>query len=174
MSWPADSLSWADFRGRVLGATDPSTAPVGSVRRAILDNYEELGLASKPNTGDNGVHASASPFEAMAERVNWLSALLIRPSCSSPCGCGRRPGRCGGCGRRVRRGRRRRRRCRCRRRCIAGRRLARRRRRRRHLRFVLLLVVVVVVVVVAVVLALSWRSGLRVRPGGTVHILTST
>jgi hypothetical protein len=31
-----------------------------------------LGLKSKPNTGDNGVHASASPFEGLAERVNWL------------------------------------------------------------------------------------------------------
>merc|ERR1712136_514419 len=30
------------------------------------------GLKSKPDTGDNGVHASASPFEALAERVNWL------------------------------------------------------------------------------------------------------
>jgi hypothetical protein len=33
-----------------------------------------LGLKSKPNTGDNGVHASASPFEAMTERANWLGA----------------------------------------------------------------------------------------------------
>ena len=24
VSWPADSLSWEDFRGEVLGATDPS------------------------------------------------------------------------------------------------------------------------------------------------------
>lgn len=37
-----------------------------------LDEYKNLGLATKPNTGDNGVHASASPFEALAERVNWL------------------------------------------------------------------------------------------------------
>lgn len=33
-----------------------------------------MGLKSKPNTGDNGVHASASPFEALAERANWLGA----------------------------------------------------------------------------------------------------
>ena len=37
-----------------------------------LDQYKKLGLSSKPNTGDNGVHASASPFEALAERNNWL------------------------------------------------------------------------------------------------------
>ena len=29
-------------------------------------------MKSKPNTGDNGVHASASPFEGLAERMNWL------------------------------------------------------------------------------------------------------
>jgi hypothetical protein len=74
VSWPADALSWADFRGKVLGATDPSAAPKGSVRRAILDQYKTLGLATKPDTGDNGVHASASPFEALAERANWLGA----------------------------------------------------------------------------------------------------
>jgi len=72
VAWPSDGLSWADFRGTVLGATDPSTAPVGSIRRTILDQYKKLGLASKPDTGDNGVHASASPFEALSERVNWL------------------------------------------------------------------------------------------------------
>jgi hypothetical protein len=74
VSWPTDTLSWADFRGKVLGATDPTAAPVGSVRRTILDNYRQLGLKTKPNTGDNGVHASASPFEALAERMNWLGA----------------------------------------------------------------------------------------------------
>jgi hypothetical protein len=72
VSWSTDSLSWEDFRGVVLGATDPSAAPKGSIRRDILDQYKKLGLASKPNTGDNGVHASASPFEALAERNNWL------------------------------------------------------------------------------------------------------
>lgn len=76
VSWPTDSLSWGDFRGVVLGATDPSAAPVGSIRRAILDQYKTLGLKSKPDTGDNGVHASASPFEAMAERINWLGVTM--------------------------------------------------------------------------------------------------
>lgn len=76
VSWPADALSWADFRGKVLGATDPSEAPKGSVRRSILDQYKALGLKTKPNTGDNGVHASASPFEALAERANWLGVSM--------------------------------------------------------------------------------------------------
>jgi len=72
VEFPADALSWEDFRGKVLGATDPATAEDGSIRKMILDKWQELGLASEPNVGDNGVHASASPFEAMAERNNWL------------------------------------------------------------------------------------------------------
>ena len=76
VSWPTDSLSWESFRGDVLGATDPSSAPKGSIRRTILDSYKQLGLKSKPNTGDNGVHASASPFEGLAERCNWLGVKV--------------------------------------------------------------------------------------------------
>jgi nucleoside diphosphate kinase len=72
VQWPTDSLSWADFRGEVLGATDPATAAEGSARRVIYEQWESLGLPGQPNVGDNGVHASASPFEAMAERANWL------------------------------------------------------------------------------------------------------
>ena len=65
-------LSWADFRGKVLGPTDPAAAPADSLRGIILAKWEELGLKAAPNTGDNGVHASASPFEGLAERMNWL------------------------------------------------------------------------------------------------------
>jgi nucleoside diphosphate kinase len=72
VQWPTDSLSWADFRKEVLGATDPAAAALGSARRMIYEDWEKLGLPGQPNTGDNGVHASASPFEAMAERNNWL------------------------------------------------------------------------------------------------------
>merc|ERR1712136_514365 len=49
VDWESSACAWEDFRGKVLGPTDPEAAP-----------------------GDNGVHASASPFEALAERVNWL------------------------------------------------------------------------------------------------------
>ena len=35
-------------------------------------NWKEYGLAEIPNVGDNAVHASASPFEALCERMNWL------------------------------------------------------------------------------------------------------
>ena len=30
------------------------------------------------DTGDNGVHASASPFEGLAERCNWLRASISK------------------------------------------------------------------------------------------------
>jgi nucleoside diphosphate kinase len=76
VEFDADALSWEDFRGKVLGATDPATAEDGSLRKIILDKWQELGLATEPNVGDNGVHASASPFEAMAERNNWLGVEL--------------------------------------------------------------------------------------------------
>lgn len=74
ISWDSKKLSWEDFRGEALGPTDPSTAPADSLRGMIYTQWESLGLAAQPDTGDNGVHASASPFEALAERVNWLGA----------------------------------------------------------------------------------------------------
>ena len=76
VEWDAPKLSWEDFRGKVLGATDPSTAEPGSLRKEIFSQWKGLGLASEPNVGDNGVHASASPFEALAERLNWMGATL--------------------------------------------------------------------------------------------------
>lgn len=67
-------LSWADFRGKVLGPTDPHAAPADSLRGKILAEWQELGLKYEPTVGDNCVHASASPFEGLAERLNWLKA----------------------------------------------------------------------------------------------------
>jgi nucleoside diphosphate kinase len=72
VQWPANKLSWSDFRGKLLGPTDPAKAPEGSLRNEILKRYKDLGLTAEPNQGDNGVHASASPFEGLAERINWL------------------------------------------------------------------------------------------------------
>jgi len=78
--WDSKVLSWADFRGKVLGPTDPAQAPADSLRGMILANYKDYGLATEPNTGDNGMHASASPFEGLAERANWLEANLADDS----------------------------------------------------------------------------------------------
>jgi len=72
VNWDPSALAWQDFRGKVLGPTNPAEAPVGALRRTLFDTWEGLGLAAAPNTGDNGVHASASPFEGFAERTNWL------------------------------------------------------------------------------------------------------
>jgi len=73
VEWDPDKLTWEDFRGKVLGPTDPADAPAGSLRKLVYDDWQALGLKGKPNVGDNGVHASASPFEGLCERMNWLS-----------------------------------------------------------------------------------------------------
>lgn len=72
VEWEKEDCSWADFRGKVLGPTDPADAPADSLRGMIAKQWKELGLKAECNVGDNGVHASASPFEALAERINWL------------------------------------------------------------------------------------------------------
>lgn len=76
VQWDQEECSWEDFRGKLLGPTDPSAAPEDSVRGRIYAEWETLGLPALPDTGDNGVHASASPFEALAERMNWLGIEL--------------------------------------------------------------------------------------------------
>jgi len=76
--WAVKDLAWADFRGKVLGGTDPKTAEEGSLRNLVFKDWEALKLKAEPNTGDNGVHASASPLEALAERGNWLGADLAK------------------------------------------------------------------------------------------------
>ena len=69
-------LSWGDFRGQVLGPTDPAKAPASSLRGMLMADWEALGLKGAPNTTDNGVHASASPFEGLAERMNWMQCSV--------------------------------------------------------------------------------------------------
>lgn len=80
VEWDPEKLSWSDFRNKLLGPTNPSDAPEGSIRKTILETYEELGLKSAPNKSDNGVHASASPFEGLAEKCNWLGMPLKKDS----------------------------------------------------------------------------------------------
>jgi len=76
VEWDASRLPWGDFRGKLLGGTDPKTADESSLRNIIFRTWASLGLASEPNTGNNGLHASASPFEALSERSNWLGVPL--------------------------------------------------------------------------------------------------
>ena len=68
--------SWASFRGGFIGATEPSEAVAGSVRRACMLSWEELGLATKPSKACNCVHASAGPLEALKERIVWAGHAL--------------------------------------------------------------------------------------------------
>ena len=42
VEFPASSLSWADFRGKVLGPTDPTKAPVGKRECLSSDMSEPL------------------------------------------------------------------------------------------------------------------------------------
>jgi len=74
--WNPKDLSWTKFRDELLGPTDPSTAPESSLRGVVFKDWEKLGLKAVPNMGDNAVHASASPFEGLAERMNWLGTKL--------------------------------------------------------------------------------------------------
>lgn len=83
VEWDAKDLSWESFRGDVLGPTDPATAPATSLRGMILADYKSLGIANEPFTGENGVHASASPLEGLAERANWLGANIAKDSFGS-------------------------------------------------------------------------------------------
>merc|ERR1711907_487713 len=76
VEWDAASMSWEDFRSKALGPTDPNEAADGAIRKQILDQWQALGLPSEPNTGDNGMHGSASPFEALAELVNWTEEKI--------------------------------------------------------------------------------------------------
>jgi len=71
-----DKLSWSDFRGKVLGPTDPKDAPADSLRGIVAADWKALGLKAPCNGGDNAVHASASPFEGLAERTNWLASSI--------------------------------------------------------------------------------------------------
>lgn len=70
------TLSWSKFRTDVIGATDPTAAAEGSLRRKIMEEWEALGLAFQPSTADNSVHASAGPVEGMRERIIWLSTTV--------------------------------------------------------------------------------------------------
>ena len=76
VEWDAEKLSWADFRGKLLGPTDPAAAPADSIRGGLLVGWEGLGLSSAPSKGDNGVHASASPLEGLSEKANWLEEAI--------------------------------------------------------------------------------------------------
>ena len=72
VEWKEKDLSWKDFRGLVVGATDPVKAHPDSLRGKMLKHWKDLGLAEAPSVQNNCVHASAGPIEAMRERATWI------------------------------------------------------------------------------------------------------
>lgn len=74
VAWSERALSWAAFRGEVLGATDPTAASPNSIRAAILKSHQAMNLPFVPSTGKNCLHGSASPLEAFHERRIWTGA----------------------------------------------------------------------------------------------------
>jgi nucleoside diphosphate kinase len=71
MSLSSDT-DWSNARSNFIGATDPTKANEGSLRRAFLDNKESLGLPDV-SQGANGVHLSAGPVEALVELQRYNS-----------------------------------------------------------------------------------------------------
>ena len=74
--WDEAELSWSAFRQQCIGATNPAQAVAGSARAELLARWQELGLASEPTQGLNGVHASAGPLEGLKERCVWAGATI--------------------------------------------------------------------------------------------------
>ena len=68
VEWDAAECSWESFRSTVLGATDPAECGPETLRGQIASGWVALGLPAACDVGDNGVHGSASPFEAMVRR----------------------------------------------------------------------------------------------------------
>ena len=66
------NTSWHILRQQMTGATNPSQAAVGSIRRTLLDSQSEFGLR-EVRTATNGVHCSAGPLEAMVEYCRFFS-----------------------------------------------------------------------------------------------------
>lgn len=66
------NLSWADARGKFIGATNPETADSASLRSNLLKNKEAFGMP-EVSQGLNGFHLSAGPVEGLVELVRYNS-----------------------------------------------------------------------------------------------------
>jgi hypothetical protein len=71
MSLSTDT-DWSTARSNFIGATDPTKANAGSLRREFLENKDRLGLPDV-SQGANGVHLSAGPVEALVELQRYNS-----------------------------------------------------------------------------------------------------
>ncbi len=59
----------------------PLRAVPGAIRKAILQEWRELGLKAEPNTGDNGVHAAAGAFHYGFRQLAgcWVTQIVNLP-----------------------------------------------------------------------------------------------
>lgn len=72
LHWQSSRLSWKKFRDEIVGDTDPATAAPHSIRGQFFKQWQTLGLKAQPHVGDNVIHGSASPLEALTEKMTWL------------------------------------------------------------------------------------------------------
>lgn len=70
LSFDPHALAWRAFRSDVIGATNPAVAAKKSIRGRLYQHPEFPQL--KLDARDNVIHASASPFEALVEKLVWL------------------------------------------------------------------------------------------------------
>ena len=72
LHWQSSRLSWKKFRDEIVGDTDPATAAPHSIRGQFFKQWQTLGLKAQPHVGENVIHGSASPLEALTEKMTWL------------------------------------------------------------------------------------------------------
>lgn len=68
------TCSWADARGKLIGATNPANATEGSIRRTLYNQAAEFGLKAVTPSW-NGVHLSAGPVEGLVELMRFTTDL---------------------------------------------------------------------------------------------------
>lgn len=70
-------LSWKDFRSQIIGETNPVDAAISAPNsiRGMLYN-----LGYDVDYKNNGIHASASPFEALYEQLLWIKGFKMSDS----------------------------------------------------------------------------------------------
>lgn len=73
------NTDWADARGKFIGATNPTKAEEGSIRKIFLQKKDDLGLEDV-SQGSNGVHLSAGPIEALVELCRFSNKPITDES----------------------------------------------------------------------------------------------
>ena len=78
IEWDGAQWTWADLVHRIVGDSDPALASPTSIRGTIYRHWESLNLPAAPSRVDNCVHASASAFEGMVDRVVWTPGATLQ------------------------------------------------------------------------------------------------